>query len=68
MTLDEATAQYWEVMRAYNNQTQCCIVSTERALSMLTNVLATVGPHHPLAAKVNDLRECIIIGNPDDGD
>ncbi len=63
MNLDEATAQYWKVMRAYNEQEQCQVVSTEKALIMLNDVLTVTGPHHPLAEKVIKLRERIIIGN-----
>lgn len=63
MDLNEATAQYWEVMRAYNEQEQCQVVSTERALDILNEVLAVTGPHHPLAVKVIKLRENIIYGD-----
>jgi hypothetical protein len=63
MDLDEATAQYWEVMRAYNEQEQCQVVSTERALDMLNEVLTVTGPHHPLAVKVIKLRQDIITGD-----
>ena len=63
MTLDEATAQYWDVMRAYNRRLPRKPVSTERALKMLNAVLEVTGPHHPLAVKVNELRDKIIIGD-----
>ncbi len=62
MDLDEATAQYWEVIRAYNARGRCRDISTEEALIMLSEVLAVTGPHHPLAAKVLKLREDIIHG------
>ncbi len=65
MTLDEATTQFWEVKRAYNGRSpsKSQPMSTERALKILNSVLAVTGPQHPLAQKVIDLRQNIIIGD-----
>ncbi len=65
MNLDEATAQFWEVKRAYNgrNPSRCQPMSTERALKILNKVLKVTGPHHPLTQRVIDLRDSIIIGD-----
>ncbi len=61
MNLDEATVQYWEVKRAYHGRNKG--MTTERALNLLKEVLTVIGPHHPLAGKVNELQTAIIHGD-----
>ncbi len=62
--LDQATTLYWEVMWAYNDQEREYDMTTEDALTALSDVLAVIGPHHPLTARVIKLRQDIIYGNP----
>ncbi len=61
MDIDEATAIYWEVKRAYYGRTRT--MTTEQALNHLREVLETTGPHHPLASQAFDLQQSIITGN-----
>ncbi|KKM06864.1 hypothetical protein LCGC14_1739730 [marine sediment metagenome] len=61
MNIDEATAKYWEVKRAYYGRTRT--MTTEQALNDLRHVLETTGPHHPLANQAFDLQQCIITGS-----
>jgi len=61
MTLDQATAQYWEVKRAYHGQGPN--MNVEQALEKLQVVLTVTGPQHPLATQVIQLQSSIITGN-----
>ncbi len=61
MNLDQATAQYWEVKRAYHGQGPS--MNVEQALGKLHEVLTVTGPKHPLAAQVTQLRTSIITGD-----
>jgi hypothetical protein len=61
MDLDEATAQYWDVKRAYNGRDENMTI--ERALDMLQEVLTVTGPQHPLAEQVIKLQTAIIHGD-----
>ncbi len=61
MYIDEATAKYWEVKRAYYGRTRT--MTTERALDTLREILETTGPHHPLSTLAFALQQAIITGN-----
>jgi len=65
-TLESKTQQYWLMSSAWNGRAlpTGIRVTTGDALAKLSHVLYNINPARPLSAKVADLLDEVIKGNP----
>lgn len=66
--LSGKTLIYWRLQRAWNGVStpKEGVITTQQAIKFTKDILMTTGPQHPLNARVDILRNDIIIGGTRD--